>query len=152
MCIGVAAALGTGMRNTMIALGIAFVPSFSRVARSAALSIRDREFIEAAKSIGCSDLRIIIKHILPNTMAPMIVEITLGAVRAITWASSLSFLGLGMSPPSPEWGALIADGRTYFMEYGYLVIYPGLAIMATTYALNMFGDGLRDALDPRLRG
>ena len=152
MCIGVAAALGTGMVNMMIALGIAFIPSFARVARSAVLTIRDQEFIEAARSIGCSDAQIILKHILPNVTAPMIVQITLGAVRAIIWASSLSFLGLGMAPPSPEWGALISDGRVYFRDYGYLIIYPGLAIMATTYALDLFGDGLRDALDPRLRG
>lgn len=151
MCIGVAAALGTGMTNMMIALGIAFIPAFSRVARSAVLSVRDREYIEAARAIGNTDLQIMVKHVLPNIMAPMIVEVTLGAVRAITWASSLSFLGLGMAPPSPEWGALISDGRVYFREYGYLIVYPGLAIMATTYALNLFGDGLRDALDPRLR-
>ena len=152
MCIGVAAALDTGMTNMMIALGIAFIPQFTRVVRSAVLTERDREYIEAARSIGASDFRIIMKHILPNIMAPLIVQVTLGAVRAITWASSLSFLGLGMAPPSPEWGALISDGRIYFREYGYLIVYPGLAIMATTYALNLFGDGLRDALDPRLRG
>ena len=152
MCIGVAAALVTGIVNAVIALGIAFIPSFARVARSSVLTVRDREFIEAARSIGCNDFQIITTHILPNIIAPMIVQITLGAVRAITWVSSLSFLGLGMPPPSPEWGALISDGRVYFREYGYLIVYPGLAIMATTYALNLLGDGLRDALDPRLRG
>jgi len=147
----IAATLGPGMFNLIIAVGVAAVPSFARIVRASVLSIKEAEFIEAASLIGCNDLQIIVRHVLPNVMAPIIVQFTLGIAFAILSASTLSFIGLGIGPPSPEWGAMLAAGRQYIRDYWHIVTFPGVAIMTTILALNLLGDGLRDALDPRLK-
>ena len=151
LAIAIAATLGPGMTNAIIAVGISGIAGFARIVRSSVLSVRDMEYIEAARAINASNSRILIRHILPNIMAPIIVQVTLGFANAILQAASLSFLGLGAQPPIPEWGALISGGRSYMRDYGYMVTMPGIAIMITVFAINLFGDGLRDALDPRLK-
>jgi len=149
--ISIVAALGPGLRNLMLAMTIASIPPFTRVVRAAVLTIRDQEYIEAALSIGASKRRLLIKHILPNSLAPIIIQFTSGAVTVIINAAALSFLGMGIQAPEPEWGTMISAGRSYLRDYWYMSILPGLAIVLTTFALNIFGDGLRDALDPRLK-
>ncbi|MDD2205731.1 MAG: nickel transporter permease [Aminobacterium sp.] len=151
LAIAIAASLGPGLFNLMIAVGISSIPSYARIVRSAVLSIRNQEFVEAAKAMGSSDFRIIMKHILPNSMAPIIVQATLGVAFAILTAAGLSFIGLGIQPPMPEWGAMLSGGRGYIRDYPYMTLFPGLAIMITILALNFLGDGLRDALDPKLK-
>jgi peptide/nickel transport system permease protein len=151
LAIAIAAALGPGLFNLMIAVGVATMPNYARIVRGSVLSIREMEFIEAARAVGSSDLRIILKHIVPNSMAPIIVQSTLGVAVAILNAAGLSFIGLGIQPPYPEWGAMLSGGRQYIRDYPHLTLYPGLAIMFTNLALNFLGDGLRDALDPKLK-
>ena len=151
LAIAIMAALGPGLTNLMMAVGIASIPSYARLVRSSVLSIRDMEFIEAAKANGSSDFRIIFKHIIPNCMAPIIVQATLGVAYAIINAAGLSFIGLGLEPPTPEWGAMLSGGRAYIRDYVHMTLFPGLAIVTTIFALNVLGDGLRDALDPKLK-
>lgn len=151
LAISIASALGPGLVNAMIAVAISSVPNFARVVRASTLTIKDQEFIEAARCIGVSDFRIIMRHVFPNVLAPIIVQATLGVGTAIILAASLSFLGLGVQPPTPEWGSMLSSARTYMRDYPHMVIFPGLAIMVTVLALNLFGDGLRDALDPKLK-
>ena len=119
--------------------------------RASVLTIKDQEYIEAAECIGASDARIILRHIIPNCMAPIIVQATLGMAGAILSAASLSFLGLGIQPPTPEWGSMLSAARQYIRTYWHMATFPGVAIMITIFALNVLGDGLRDALDPRLK-
>lgn len=151
MAIAIAASLGPGLFNMMIAVGISAVPNYARIVRSSVLSIRGMEYVEAARAVGSSDMRIILKHIIPNSMAPIIVQATLGVASAILNAAGLSFIGLGIQPPNPEWGAMLSGGRQYIRDFPHLTLYPGLAIMLTILALNFLGDGLRDALDPKLK-
>lgn len=151
LAISIAAALGPGLRNVMIAISIGSIPSFARIVRASVLTIKEQEFIEAARAVGAGDGRILRKHILPNCMATIIVQATLGVASAILSTSGLSFIGLGISPPTPEWGSMLSSGRQYIRDHGYIVLFPGLAIMVTIFALNLLGDGLRDALDPRLK-
>lgn len=151
LAIAIAASLGPGLFNLMIAVGISSIPGYARIVRGSVLSIRSQEFVEAAKAMGSGDLRIILRHILPNCMAPVIVQATLGVAFAILTAAGLSFIGLGIQPPSPEWGAMLSGGRVYIRDQSYLTFFPGLAIMVTILALNFLGDGLRDALDPKLK-
>jgi peptide/nickel transport system permease protein len=151
LAIAIAASLGPGLFNLMIAVGVSSMPQYARIVRGSVLSIRGMEFIEAAHAVGSSDMRIIFKHILPNSMAPIIVQATLGVAFAILNAAGLSFIGLGIQPPYPEWGAMLSGGRQYIRDYPHLTLYPGLAIMITILALNFLGDGLRDALDPKLK-
>ncbi len=151
LAISVAASLGPGLFNLMIAVGISSVPQYARLVRASVLSIREQEFIEAARSIGAKDLKIIFRHILPNCMAPIIVQGTLGVAFAILTAAGLSFIGLGIQPPIPEWGAMLSGGREYIRDHSYMTMFPGMAIMITILALNFLGDGLRDALDPKLK-
>lgn len=151
LCVSIIAALGSSVKNMMIALCVTSVPAFARIMRAQVLTVKEQEFIEAARSIGASDLRIMLKHILPNSLAPIIVQFTLGMVTVILMSASLSFIGMGVQPPAPEWGLLIATGRAYLRDYWHMSILPGLAIVVTTFALNLLGDGLRDALDPRLK-
>ncbi len=151
LAISINAAFGSGLRNVMIAVGIGAVPSYVRIVRASVLSVREQEFVEAARAIGASDFRIIFRHIVPNAMSPLIVQSTLGVAGAILSAAGLSFIGLGIQPPSPEWGAMLSAGRAFFRDHWYVVMFPGFAIMLTIFALNLFGDGLRDALDPRLK-
>lgn len=151
LAIAIMAALGPGLTNLMIAVGIAAIPGNARLVRSSVLSLRDQEFVEAAKANGSSDFRILTKHILPNCMAPIIVQATLGVAYAIINAAGLSFIGLGLEPPTPEWGAMLSGGRAYIRDFPHMTIFPGLAIVLTILALNLLGDGLRDALDPKMK-
>lgn len=151
LAIAIATTLGPGLMNAMIAVAISSIPSFARVVRASTLTVKDQEYVEAARAIGASDAQIIAKYIFPNVLAPIIVQATLGVGTAIILAASLSFLGLGIQPPIPEWGAMLSAARSYMRDYWYMVTFPGLAIMITVLALNLFGDGLRDALDPKLK-
>ena len=151
LSISIVAALGQSMVNLLIALAIAYIPLFARVIRSSILSIKDQEFIEAARSCGSSNRRIILKHIVPNAIGPIIVQATLAMGSTILIIASLSFMGLGVKPPSPEWGTMLYEGRDFLKQAPYLVLFPGSAITLAVVSLNLLGDGLRDALDPRLR-
>ncbi len=151
LAIAITAAFGGGLTNVMIAVGISSIPSYVRIVRASVMSVREQEFVEAARATGASDFRIIFLHILPNSLSPLIVQATLGVAGAILSAAGLSFIGLGISPPTPEWGAMLSEGRSFFTQYPHVVMFPGLAIMTTIFALNLFGDGLRDALDPKLK-
>ena len=151
LAIAIAASLGPGLYNMMVAVGISTTPQYARIIRGSVLSLRGQEFVEAAKAVGSSDTRIIMKHILPNCLAPIIVQSTLGVASAILTAAGLSFIGLGIQPPTPEWGAMLSGGREYIRDYAYMTVFPGLAIMITILALNFLGDGLRDMLDPKLK-
>lgn len=151
LAITIVTALGPGIFNLMLAIGVSSVPSFARIVRASILSVKEQEFVEAARLSGCNDRHIIFYHLIPNIMAPIIVQVTLSMALAILSASSLSFIGLGIQPPKPEWGAMLSAGRAYIRNYSHIVLFPGLAIMATILSLNLLGDGLRDALDPRLK-
>lgn len=151
LAIAIVSALGPNLGNLMIAISISSVPSYARIVRASVLSIRDQEFIEAAKAIGASDMRIIFRHIIPNSLAPVIVQGTLGVAGAILSTAGLSFIGLGIQPPAPEWGSMLSGGRQYLRYAWWVTTFPGLAIMVTILSLNLLGDGLRDALDPRLK-
>ncbi len=151
LATAIVAALGTSLTNVLIAIAISYVPTFARTVRASVLTIKDQEFIEATRAIGASDLRIIFKYILPNSMAPLIVQATLGVAGAILSIAGLSFLGLGIQPPTPEWGSMLSSARSYIREGWHITVIPGLGIMITILALNVMGDGLRDALDPRLK-
>jgi len=151
LAISIVAALGPGIINLMIAVGISSIPGYARIVRASVLSVKYQEFVEAARAVGSSNSRIIFKHILPNVMAPIIVQATLGVALAILTAAGLSFIGLGIQPPTPEWGSMLSSGRGYIRDYWYMTMFPGLAIVITIFALNVVGDGIRDALDPRLK-
>ncbi len=151
MAIALVSAMGVSTLSLVVALGVASMPSFARITRAAVLSVRNQEFVESAKAIGLTNTEIIFKHIIPNCLSPIIVQCTLRMGSAIISASSLSYLGLGVPPPMPEWGSLLSAGRDYIRDNGYLTVFPGLAIMVTVVAFNMLGDGLRDAMDPKLK-
>jgi peptide/nickel transport system permease protein len=151
LAIAIVGAMGASLLNLMIAVGVSVLPRYARLVRASAMSLRDLEFIEAARAAGASDLRIILQNIIPNCMAPLIVLSTLGVAQAILSAATLSFLGLGIQPPTPEWGSMLSDGRQFLRNAPHITIFPGLAIVIVVMALNMLGDGLRDALDPKLR-
>ncbi|MCL2201883.1 MAG: ABC transporter permease, partial [Oscillospiraceae bacterium] len=145
--------LGQGLENVMIAVGIAVIPSYARIIKAQVLTQKEQEFVEAARSCGASNFRLISRHILPNCMAPIIVEATMGMAGAILTAAGLSFIGIGLQAPTPEWGAMLSDGRGVMLAgYWHMTVFPGLFIALLIFALNMMGDGLRDAFDPRLRG
>lgn len=145
------AAFGISLTNLMVALGLSTVPHFARTGRSSVMTVRGNEYVEAAKALGVSDFKIIFKHILPNALSPILVQATTRVASAIISAATFSFLGLGVPSPLPEWGAMLSDARPYMREYPHLIIFPGLAIMLTVLAINLVGDGLRDALDPKLK-
>jgi peptide/nickel transport system permease protein len=151
LAISISAALGPGLRNVMIAVAISSIPSYARIVRGSVLSLKDQEFIEAAKSVGASNFRLILRHIIPNSMAPLIVNATMGFATAILAAAGLSFIGLGIQPPTPEWGAMLNEGRQIMVQFWPVAVFPGLAIALTVLGFNLLGDGLRDALDPRLK-
>ena len=151
LAIAIVSALGPSILNLMLAISISSVPSYARIVRASVLSIRDQEFIEAAKAIGASNTRIIFRHIIPNSLAPVIVQATLGVASAILSTAGLSFIGLGIQPPAPEWGSMLSGGRQYLRYAWWVPTFPGVAIMITILSLNLLGDGLRDALDPRLK-
>ena len=151
MMIVISAVLGPGFVNTIIAMAFGSIPGMARMLRAQMLKVRENEYIEAAVSINCSKLRIVMSHLLPNCMSPMIVQATMGVAQTITLCAGLSFIGLGVQPPTPEWGAMLAAARQFIRQAPHLVIFPGVAIAITVLALNLMGDGLRDALDPKLK-
>ena len=151
LAIGIVAVLGPSLQNALIAIAIINVPNFGRLIRSKVLSVKEEEYITAAKSIGMKDSRILFHHILPNSVAPIIVQGTLAIATAIIEAAALGFLGLGAQAPQPEWGKMLADARNYLITAPWTMIFPGLAIMLTVLGFNLMGDGLRDALDPRMK-
>lgn len=150
-CVALAAVLGPGLNNAIIAVGVTSMSGYARMIRASIMQVRSMEYIEAARSINAKDGRILLKHIIPNAISPLIVYITMSIGGCILLAASLSFIGLGAQPPLPEWGAMLSAGRSKMRDCGYLVIFPGIAIMISVLAFNLLGDGLRDALDPRLR-
>ncbi len=149
--ITIVAALGASTFNLIIALAISSVPRFARIVRSSVMTVRDVEFIEAARAIGASDFRIITQHVLPNSLTPVLVHTTLNIATIILTIAGLSFLGLGIQSPTPEWGGMLSESRPYLRDFSYMSMFPGLAIVVTILSLNLLGDGLRDALDPRLK-
>jgi peptide/nickel transport system permease protein len=151
LALAIIAVLGGSLTNLMIAVGISAIPDYVRITRGAVLSLKEREFVIAARVIGCRGPSIIWRHILPNVMAPLIVLATLGMAAAIITGSALSFLGLGIKPPTPEWGNMLAEGREFLQHAWWVAFFPGAAIMLTVLSINLLGDGLRDALDPRMR-
>ena len=151
LAICIMAALGSSVTNVVIAMAVSGCPGYARIVRSAVMPVRDMEYVEAARAIGCTNKRIIFAHVIPNSLAPIIVQATMHVASVILTIAGLSFLGLGISPPTPEWGSMLSAGRAYIRGNSYLTMFPGLAIMITILALNLLGDGLRDALDPRLR-
>lgn len=151
LAIAILAALGPDIVNAMIAIGIVYTPIFARITRGSVLSLRDAVFVRAARSLGATDVRILANHILPNAIAPIIVQTSLSLAFAILAEAALSFLGLGVPPPNPAWGRMLADGRSFFQQAPWMAIFPGLAIFVTVFAFNAVGDGLRDALDPQQR-
>jgi peptide/nickel transport system permease protein len=151
LAIAILAALGPGITNAMIAIGIVYTPIFARITRGSVLTVKESVFVTASRSIGSSDGRIILKHILPNVVAPIIVQTSLSLAFAILSEAALSFLGLGVQPPDPAWGRMLADGRGFIQDAWWMGVFPGLAILVTVMSFNFVGDALRDALDPRQR-
>ena len=151
MAICVVSALGQGVMNLLLAIMISLIPQFAMIVRSSVLTIKNSEFIEAARCGGTSTARIISRHILPNAMGPIIVQATLALGGVILTAASMSFIGLGVQPPEPEWGSILTEGQEFMRDYPHLVLFPGLTIMLAVLACNFLGDGLRDALDPKLK-
>ena len=151
MAIAVVSALGKSTFNLMLAVGIASTAPFVRVARAAVLTVRGEEYVEAARAIASPEWRIVLAHILPNCLSQIIVQATLRVGSAIISAAQLSFLGLGVAAPAPEWGSMLSSGRAYIRDHSYMTLFPGLAIMLTVLSLNLIGDALRDALDPKLK-
>ncbi len=150
LALAIVSVLGGSLTNVIIAVSIFSVPAFARIVRGSTLSVRKLEYIDAVRALGASDFRIIFKHILPNVMSPIIVQATLRIATAVLTASGLSFLGLGAQPPDPEWGAMLNDGRTYMKSSPHIIMFPGMMIVIVVLAFNIFGDGLRDALDPKM--
>ena len=151
LAMTIVAALGTSLINVMLAIGVSGIPGYARIVRASVMSIKDQEFVEASRAIGAKSPTTIFREILPNCLAPIIVQATLSVAGAILSTASLSFIGLGVQPPSPEWGAMLSGGRNYLRDALHLTLFPGLAIVITILALNLLGEGLRDALDPRLK-
>jgi len=152
LALGIVTVLGAGLLNLILAIGIFSVPTFARIARGVVLSVVSNDYVEAARGMGANDLRVVLRHVIPNCMAPVIVLASMRMATAIITASGLSFLGLGVQPPTPEWGAMLSTGREYLRIAPHIATAPGMAIMLLVLGFNMFGDGLRDALDPRMKG
>lgn len=151
LAMSIAGALGPNLNNAMLAIAVVTWPVYARLVRGQVLALRQREFVEAARAIGASTPRILLRHLLPNTLAPLLVQASFDMGGAILAAAGLSFIGFGARPPTPEWGVMISEGTKFFSTHPWLSFFPGLAILSTVTAFNLIGDGLRDALDPRLR-
>ncbi len=151
LSIALVSVMGAGVVSVILAVAITSTPVYARLARAVALTLRGRDYVMAARSLGSSDLRILLRHILPNALAPIIVQASLGVGTAILVASSLGFLGLGVQPPMAEWGVMLSRGRTFITTAPFVITFPGVAIALTVLAFNLLGDGLRDALDPRMQ-
>lgn len=151
LALAIVSVLGGSLQNVIIAIGVFSVPTFARIVRGSTLQVKKLEYIDAIRALGATDTRIIFKHILPNILSPIIVQATMRIATAILTASGLAFLGLGAPPPTPEWGAMLSDGRNYLHNAGHMVMFPGMMIIIVVLAFNIFGDGLRDALDPKMK-
>ena len=151
MAIAILAALGNGILNLIIAMTISTMPLFTRTTRGAIYTVKENEYVEASKAIGARPLRQMFKYMLPNAIGPVIVTATFGVAATILCVSSLSYLGLGIAPPTAEWGSILSDAKTYMLTAPYFILFPGVMIMISVFSINLFGDGLRDALDPRLK-
>lgn len=151
LTICMAAALGNGFDKVIVALSITRIPSITRLMRGSVMKIRNVEYLEAAEAIGCTKARRIIKYVIPNSMAPVIVEVTMGVASTVLQLATLSYIGLGVQPPTPEWGAMLNDAKKYILTYPNMMLWPGIFIALTVLSLNFLGDGLRDALDPKLK-
>ena len=151
LALGLVAVLGVGLKNTVVSIGISMVPIFIRLVRGCVLTVREQVYVEAAKAVGTRDYKIILKHILPNVMVPITVQTSLGMGNAILFAAGLGFLGIGVQPPTPEWGAMLGSGRAYLFNAPHVATFPGIAIFLSVLSFNLLGDGLRDALDPRFK-
>jgi peptide/nickel transport system permease protein len=151
LALAIVSVLGPSLNNVIIAVAIFSIPVFARIVRGSTLSVRKLEYIDAMRALGASDTRIIFKHILPNIASPIIVQATLSIATTVLTAAGLSFLGLGAQPPMPEWGAMLSDGRNYLYNAWHVAFFPGVMIVAVVLAFNIFGDGLRDALDPKMK-
>jgi peptide/nickel transport system permease protein len=151
LAIAIVTAFGPGLRNAMLAIAIIYLPRFIRIVRASILVEKEQTYIEAGRALGVNNRRLLFRHLLPNVMSPVIVQATLGLAEAIIEAAALSFLGLGATPPTPEWGAMLSEGRSYLRLAPWVTFFPGMAIFLIVVSFNLLGDGLRDALDPRLR-
>ena len=151
LAVAIVGALGPGLFNVLLAMSICRIPQFARIVRSSVISLRGQEFIEAARACGTKDVRIIVRHILPNAIGPLVVQETLNMATTILGVAGLSFIGLGIEAPIPEWGSMLSEARDQMRYYPYLMIFPGISIMLAVLSLNLIGDGLRDALDPRMK-
>ena len=150
LAISIVTILGPGLTNALLGITITFIPQYARLSRASVLSIKEQEFVVAERALGANPVRIVLAHILPNSITPIVVQGTLGVGTAILDAAALSFLGLGAQPPTPEWGQILSESRNYLFTSPHLVFFPGIAIMITVLGFNLLGDGMRDALDPRL--
>jgi ABC-type dipeptide/oligopeptide/nickel transport system permease subunit len=151
LALGLVAVLGVGIKNTVVSIGISMVPIYIRLVRGCVLTVREQVYVEAARAVGTRDFKIILKHILPNVMVPITVQTSLGMGNAILFAAGLGFLGIGVQPPTPEWGAMLGSGRAYLFNAPHVATFPGIAIFLSVLSFNLLGDGLRDALDPRFK-
>jgi peptide/nickel transport system permease protein len=151
MAITIVAVLGPSLLNLLISMSISSAPRFSRIVRSAILSVQGNEFVEAARACGTGHARIILKHILPNVMGPIVVQASLNVAQTIITVASMSFIGLGIQSPTPEWGTMLNEGKAVMRYSPHLIVIPGVAIVLTVMAINLIGDGLRDALDPKMK-
>ena len=151
LILAIVVALGPNLVNVVVAMIIVMIPYYTRIIRSAILSVVDMDYIEAARACGTSDRMIILRHILPNAIGPIIVQATMSIGSMIIWGASVSFLGMGIQPPTPEWGAMLSEAKNFILNAPYMVLFPGRAIAVTAFSLNLMGDGLRDALDPKLK-
>ena len=151
LILAIVVALGPNLVNVVVAMIIVMIPYYTRIIRSAILSVVDMDYIEAARACGTSDRMIILRHILPNAIGPIIVQATMSIGSMIIWGASVSFLGMGIQPPTPEWGAMLSEAKNFILNAPYMVLFPGLAIAVTAFSLTLMGDGLRDALDPKLK-
>lgn len=151
LAMAIVTALGTSIPNLLIALGVSGLANYARITRAAVMSVKDKEFIEAARAVGANDFTIILKYILPNAMAPILVQFTLGIGSSILSVAGLSYIGLGVQPPTPEWGSILTAAKVYMRDAWHISVIPGIFLVITVIAFNLFGDGLRDALDPKLK-
>ena len=151
LAMAIVTALGTSIPNLLIALGVSGLANYARVTRAAVMSVKDKEFIEAASALGANDFTIILKYIIPNAMAPILVQFTLGIGSSILNVAGLSYIGLGVQPPTPEWGSILTAAKVYMRDAWHISVIPGIFLVITVIAFNLFGDGLRDALDPKLK-
>ena len=151
LALSIAAVLGQGVVNLMLAMGISSIPLYARVVRASVLTVKSKEYVEAGRCVGSGDMRLIFRHMIPNAMGPIIVQATFGVASSILMIAGLSYIGLGIAPPTPEWGSMLSDAKNYIQQYWHIMVFPGLALIITSFSLNVLGDGLRDAFDPKLK-